>query len=209
MSLFRRLSRKAREAINRRDDIYDPYTQSESKDNPYLTNYGTGFAYKTLEYALLSTWMLVNDFDAYIPDTLENIVLGLDAKISDDDAHVDSFRGYVFELARLIKVTLAPDTDAYSLALLTSEKDTEVTESMSYSARAFIAASIEGDTDNAVQIGRTVCEMSADSEDEIFDTYIMFIVTVLTLVVREWFFQAFPEFDCTEIEGGESVNADE
>lgn len=187
MGLFGRL-------FKRRENTYDPYFDGGSKDNPELTEFGSRFVYKTLEYGMLSTWMMVDAYDGLLPDTWENIILGIDDKMSDPDAIVESFRGYMFEMARLITVSLSEDTDAYTLALLTSDEDKMETESMSHSARVFIAAVLDEEFDSALNIARTVCEFDANDIDDVVLTYVKLMTTVMTLVTREWFAQAFPEF---------------
>lgn len=187
MGLFRRISSRFARKVTSQRDVYDPYLGAASKDNPYLTEYGTGFVYRTLEMAMLATWMMVDDYDEYLPDTLENIILGMNSKMIDPENPIESAKGYVFELLRLARSSLARETDAYSLNILTSDEDTALTEDLSYAARAFLAAMFEGHDGEAMRIAETYAENDVA-------TYVLFIVTTLTLVTREWYSQAFPEF---------------
>jgi len=202
MGLFGRLRvrNKAREVAKRRNSVYDPYESVQSNDNPYLTPYATGFVYKSFEFAMMSTWMMVNDYDEYLPDTIENIVLGIDAKMADSEALLDSVRGYIFELTRIAAASLDVETDPYTLPIMTSEENRIETESWSYSARAFIAAVLEHDIDGAMTIADTVCNSDPDmDESDIVPMYLQFITTVLILVTREWAEQSFPEFNQVEV----------
>jgi hypothetical protein len=194
MGLFRRISSRFARKMQQHHDVYDPYISASSTDNPYLTEYGTGFVYHTLEAAMLATWMMVGRYDAYLADTLENIVLGMDSKMTDPDDPIQSAKGYVFELLRLARSSLAEDTDPYSLNILTSDEDTALTEDLSYAARAFLAAVLDASDVEAMRIAETYA-------DDQIETYILFIVTTLTLVTREWYQQAFPEF--ADMEDGE------
>lgn len=199
MRLFRRSNAKR---ARQRNAIYGQYEAVQSRDNTYLNEFGSGMVYKTMEFALFAVWPMVDEYDAYIADTIENIMLGMDIKFGDSDEPVWACKGYIFELIRLVRATLDSTTDAYSMALLTSEEDTAETESVSYSARAFIAAVLDGSEDDAMQIAVTASTPEGlQSPDDIVPEYLRFITTVLTLVVREWYTQAFPEF-------AEGVSAD-
>lgn len=206
MGLFRRLSTTLARKFQRRADSNDPYIKASSTDNPFLTEFGSGFVYHTFETAMFATWMMVNDYDEYLPDTLENIVLGMDSKIGDAEDPLQSCRGYVYEVLRLAQSVLATSTDAYTMAILTSDNETELTEALSYVARAFLSAVIEGNDGEAMTIAETYCTAN-EGEAEGVATYLMFIVTTLTLITREWFVQTFPEFS-GDNDGGENEDVE-